>query len=77
MPFTAVAKVARSRYETDPAVQMWMTGVKRHIEELALDVGLVPERNVLLSVTEQEVRLGVSEEMDAYLRESSGGWRID
>lgn len=74
MPFTAIAKVERSRYDTDPAVQMWITGVKRHMEELASDVGLVPERNVLLSVTENEVRLGVSEAMNTYMREESAYW---
>jgi hypothetical protein len=75
MSFTAVAKVGRSRYDTDPAVQMWLAGMKRHMEELAQDVGLAPELNVRLSVDDREVLLGVSEQMDMYLREEPGSWR--
>ena len=49
--------------------------VSNHWSEVALDVGLDPEVNVIISEGEREVRVGISEEMDMHFREQPGEWR--
>ena len=49
--------------------------VSNHWREVALDVGLDPEVNVIISEGEREVRVGISEEMDMHFREQPGEWR--
>jgi hypothetical protein len=49
--------------------------VRNHWQESALDQGLDPAKNVTVAENEKEIRVGISEEMDAEFREASGGWR--
>jgi hypothetical protein len=43
--------------------------IRKHWQEIALDVGLDPEKNVILEQDENEVRVAVSMEMDQYFSE--------
>lgn len=48
--------------------------IKKHLEELALDIGLEPNLNVVLVEDDAEIRLGVSEELSEHMGQSAGGW---
>ncbi len=49
--------------------------IRTHWQEVALDIGLDPEKNVTVSESENEVRVGITEEMDMTFREQPGEWR--
>ncbi|GAB6060132.1 hypothetical protein [Desulfonatronum parangueonense] len=49
--------------------------VRKHWEELALDQGLDPAKNVFLQEGEKEVRVVISEELSTVYREGPGSWR--
>jgi hypothetical protein len=48
---------------------------REHWEEVALDVGLDPAKNVQVQENEQEARIEISEEMDQFFREEAGSWK--
>ncbi|MBG0777493.1 MAG: hypothetical protein H0S85_13800 [Desulfovibrionaceae bacterium] len=73
MEYLHAAAVPRGAYDTDETVRARIEGVHRHLRELALDVGLDPDGNVLLDVGEDAVRVGLSPEMDEYLRDAEPG----
>ncbi len=75
MYFVTAARYPQESYEGNVAVKNKVDGVKHHLEELALDNGFDPEKNVTLLNTDGEVRVGVSEEFDLFLREAPGAWR--
>lgn len=75
MYYITAARFPRESYEMDDAVRERAEKTRRHLEELALDSGLDPEKNVTLTKADDEVRIGVSEEFDEYLREAPGTWR--
>lgn len=70
-----VARFTRTHYDEDTATRERVDEIITHLKDLALDVGLDPEANVQLNVNQDDVRVGVSEVMDAYLREAPGEWR--
>lgn len=76
MTYITAARFAKEEFEKDQAVRDKADEVQNHLNELALDVGLDPERNVTRTDAGDEIRIGVSEEMDQYLREAPGGWRF-
>ncbi|WP_278248037.1 hypothetical protein [Pseudodesulfovibrio hydrargyri] len=41
-----------------------------------MDVGLDPARNVIRTEVDDEVRIGISEDMDEFYREAPGSWRF-
>ena len=49
--------------------------VRNHWEEVALDVGFDPARNVTVMEGEKELRVAISEEMDMAFREGGGSWQ--
>ncbi|SDB18735.1 hypothetical protein SAMN05660653_00931 [Desulfonatronum thiosulfatophilum] len=49
--------------------------VRKHWEELALDQGLDPAKNVFLQEGDKEVRVVISEELSTVYREGPGSWR--
>ncbi len=57
------------------AVKKDAEAVSKHWQEVALDVGLDPEKNVTIAEGDKEVRVGISEEMDLKFREEPGEWR--
>ncbi|MFW6324926.1 MAG: hypothetical protein ACOC0U_07685 [Desulfovibrionales bacterium] len=48
---------------------------KQHWEDVALDVGLDPVKNVRVWEGDKEVRIEISEEMDQVFREEAGTWK--
>lgn len=50
-------------------------GVRRHWEEVALDVGYDPKKNVTLMEGDKELRVAISDEMDTTFREGGGSWQ--
>ena len=75
MHFVTVARFPAYRYHEDEAVRAKAQGVKKHFEELAVDEGLIPESNVILSEGDTEVHVAISEPFDSFLREAPGSWR--
>jgi len=75
MTFITAARYSKKRFDGDETIRAQADTVQRHLEGLALDVGLDPELNVRRTEVDGEVRIGLSEEMDIYLREEPGGWR--
>ena len=49
--------------------------IRRHWEEVCLDVGFDPAINVTLAENDKEIRVGISEEVDRSFREEPGEWR--
>lgn len=49
--------------------------IRRHWEEVCLDVGFDPAKNVTMAESDKEIRVGVSEELDLSFREEPGEWR--
>lgn len=49
--------------------------VRDHWYELAADIGLDPQRNVIIAESETEVRVGLSEQLATEYREGPGEWR--
>lgn len=76
--YTTVARFKKNDLE-HPEVRAKLDGLREHLEGLALDSGLDPELNIretrATDEGQEEVRLGISEEMDLYLREAPGEWR--
>ena len=77
MPFITAARFPKNRYESEAAIRREVDNVQHHLEELALDVGFDPGLNVVRSIVGEEVRIGLSEAMDQYLREAPGTWRTN
>lgn len=75
MTFITAARFSRTAYHTDERVRDRATHVQHHLEEIALDVGLEPSKNVKCVETDTEVRIGISEYMDQYFREAPGSWQ--
>ena len=75
--FVTAARFLRASYDSEESVRRKVDHIRKHLDELALDVGLDPERNVTVAMGHDEVRVGVSEEMDLYLREAPGEWRYN
>lgn len=75
MTFITAARFDKNQLETDAGVRAKADEVQRHLEDIALDVGLDPKRNVARQNIGDEVRIGVSEYMDQYYREAPGSWR--
>ena len=75
MTFITAARFPKDRFDTDENLRAKADAVQRHLEEIALDVGLDPKRNVIRTVAGDEIRIGVSEYMDQYYREAPGEWR--
>ncbi len=73
--FVTAARFTRKSFEQDEAVRQRAQGVKEHLTGLALDLGLDPEENIKMDEAENEIRIGVSEDFDIYLREAPGEWR--
>nr|GBO98121.1 hypothetical protein RVX_3160 [Nitratidesulfovibrio sp. HK-II] len=74
--FTGIARVPKHVWDSDPAVRADLERLIERLEGLALDVGLDPESNICLTDGEADVRVGISEEMDEFLREAPGTWRM-
>ena len=49
--------------------------VRKHWEDVCLDVGFDPTRNVTVAESDKEIRVGISEELDTNFREEAGTWR--
>ncbi len=75
MTFITAARFDKNRLENDVALRERADQVQHHLEEIALDVGLDPAKNVTRADTGTEIRIGVSEYMDEYYREAPGTWR--
>ena len=75
MYYIATARVPRDQYLNNPTVKHKVDGILSHLNNLALDVGLDPERNVVFEEAGDEVKIGISEDFDLYLREAPGAWR--
>lgn len=82
--FTTVARFRKSRLENDAEAREKMESIRSHLEGLALDLGFAPEENIKVEDLSQpdagvdpqdEVRIGISQEMDEFLREAPGDWR--
>ncbi|THB64996.1 MAG: hypothetical protein D6E12_13605 [Desulfovibrio sp.] len=75
MNWVTAARFSRAKYTEEEATRRKADGIRKHLEELALDVGLDPEKNVAVVEGDAEVKIGLSEEFDLYLREAPGEWR--
>lgn len=75
MTFITAAQFPKDRFETDETTRHRADQVQHHLEEIALDVGLDPQKNVTRAEVGNEVRIGISEYMDTYYREAPGTWR--
>lgn len=75
MYFIATTRVPKDVYLKDPEVRHKVDGILDHLNNLALDVGLDPGKNVVFEELDREVKIGISEEFDLYLREAPGEWR--
>jgi hypothetical protein len=73
--FITAARFSADQYADNPEVRRRADRVVEHLHDLALDVGLDPELNIRVSEGAEEVRVGVSEEFDEFLREAPGEWR--
>jgi hypothetical protein len=74
--YVTAARFDKNRLKTDKALRDEADRVQNYLEEIALDVGLDPNRNVTRAVVGDEVRIGISEEMDEFYREAPGSWRF-
>ena len=50
--------------------------IRQHWEEVCLDDGFDPAKNVTVAEGEKEIRVGISEELDMNFREEPGEWRF-
>lgn len=74
--YVTAARFDKTRLETDGALREKADRVQHYLEEIALDVGLDPNKNVTRTEVDDEVRIGISEEMDEFYREAPGSWRF-
>lgn len=49
--------------------------IRKHWQDVALDEGMDPDKNVTVAEGDKEIRVGISEEMDEEFREGPGEWR--
>jgi hypothetical protein len=75
--YIATARLPRAEWEHNIVARHKMEDVISHFRELALDVGMDPDRNVVIQRLDDEVRVGISPELDLYLRESPGEWKVN
>lgn len=61
--------------DNEEDVKQAAEAIRKHWEEVALDQGLDPGKNVTIAESEKEIRVGISEEMDEVFREGPGEWR--
>ncbi|EPR37211.1 hypothetical protein dsx2_1154 [Desulfovibrio sp. X2] len=50
-------------------------GVRMHWRDVALDVGLDPDMNVVLAESEKMLAVGISQELDEVFREEGTAWQ--
>ncbi len=50
-------------------------GIKKHWEEVCLDEGLDPAKNVVMAEGEKMFAVGISEQLDMLFREEGGSWQ--
>lgn len=74
--YIATARIPRHVYEQNGQARRNMDGILAHLRELALDVGMDPDRNVVIQRLDDEIRVGISSELDLYLRQSPGEWNL-
>jgi hypothetical protein len=74
--YVTAARFDKNRLETDEALREKANRIQHYLEEIALNVGLDPSRNVTRVVVDDEVRIGISEDMDEFYREAPGSWRF-
>ncbi|WP_338667783.1 hypothetical protein [Pseudodesulfovibrio methanolicus] len=74
--YVTAARFDKDRLATDGALREKANRVQHYLEEIALDVGLDPNKNVTRVEVDDEVRIGISEEMDEFYREAPGSWRF-
>ncbi len=77
MTFITAARFDKKCFDSDLATRERADQVQHHLEEIALDVGLDPAKNVKRVVMDEEIRIGISEYMDEYYREAPGTWRTN
>ncbi|MEF2145507.1 MAG: hypothetical protein V3573_08685 [Desulfovibrionaceae bacterium] len=70
--FIATARIPKEHFDRDPVVRAKIDAMQRHLENLAQEGGLDPQFNVVRVITESEVRIGISEDMELFLREVPG-----
>ncbi len=75
MQYIATTRVPKDAYLKNPEVKHKVDGIVDHLTNLALDVGLDPDANVIFEELDNEVKVGISEDFDLYLREAPGAWR--
>lgn len=75
MYFIATTRVPKETYVNNPEVKNKVDGILSHLNNLALDVGFDPQKSVVFEELDNEVKIGISEDFDLYLRESPGAWR--
>lgn len=73
MSWVLVSRWIKKENEAD--IRKAAEAVRSHWENVALDVGLDPAKNVEFQEGSKEVRVYISEEMDALFREEPGEWR--
>jgi hypothetical protein len=49
--------------------------VRGHWRETSLDVGFDPDKAVTIAESDEEIRVGIAEEVDEQFREGPGSWR--
>jgi hypothetical protein len=73
MDYVWVSRFVKKDQDTDSLREVVQAN-RKHWENVALDLGFDPSVNVTVRDGEKEIRLGISEEMDATLREEPGDW---
>lgn len=74
MSWVHVSRMLRTEKQKDQLQKLVDTN-KKHWEDVALDLGFDPEKNVRIEEREQVVNISISEELDLALREEPGEWR--
>lgn len=74
MSWVHVSRMLRTEKQKDQLQKLVDTN-KKHWEDVALDLGFDPEKNVRIEDGEQVVNISISEELDLALREEPGEWR--
>ncbi|MFW6236601.1 MAG: hypothetical protein ACOC24_07435 [Desulfovibrionales bacterium] len=74
MGWVLVTRYVKTEKNKDQ-VEQYLERNRKHWEDVALDVGLDPAKNVRVQESEKEARIEISEEMDQYFRESAGSWK--
>ena len=74
MEWVTVTRYIKTEKNRD-LVEQYLQRNREHWEEVALDVGLDPEKNVRVQSDDKEARIEISAEMDLYFREEAGSWK--